>query len=595
MKKVSIFLVILVFVAGCYFFYKIKNSPNENTTFNWMLNDKASYFLSNETVSFFGNNNISKYSLNITGILNLKVLKIKDFPTVVFQLTNLNVLSNSSEDNLLKDLYSNPVVIEFNKNGSFKSFYFINNLPDEDKEMIKQFYYALEIILPNNENKKYVAKQTDQMGTYVAKYARNGHKGLKKKIKYIDTNESVIKNNIKIIQSNFNFEIDKNSSWLNKLFGEEEIRFKMGDTESSFFTNAKNIVSLKKSQNIYESDIWEYDENFSNIKRVSIKKSVREIKKEKYMDSILTKNKFELKNILMLLNNDNNMNSDLFLRYFELNPSKIKQIKFFLKENQYSPELVSKIFLMLSILGDDNAQNLLVDIWEDNTFSDAERISAVSALMNLKNRPVDNLFDKLTSGLSYVKVGEKSSALYSTPILVCGIIIKNIKGRFPQAARDYNDNLVSLLKSSEEPAQVNILLLSLGNSRIPSNIDIILDYLNSNDPRIFDTAVFVAGKYSSTEIAISLIEKMEDDNINSNQKVNILRSLYNQPLSNEQIKKMESILLDSKDISVRAGIIKILGKNKSLDHEGINKVLKEAYKNETSSENMKLIIKTFDK
>jgi D-serine dehydratase len=107
--------------------------------------------------------------------------------------------------------------------------------------------------------------------------------------------------------------------------------------------------------------------------------------------------------------------------------------------------------------------------------------------------------------------------------------------------------------------------------------------------------VFVAGKYSSTEIAISLIEKMEDDNINSNQKVNILRSLYNQPLSNEQIKKMESILLDSKDISVRAGIIKILGKNKSLDHEGINKVLKEAYKNETSSENMKLIIKTFDK
>jgi hypothetical protein len=53
--------------------------------------------------------------------------------------------------------------------------------------------------------------------------------------------------------------------------------------------------------------------------------------------------------------------------------------------------------------------------------------------------------------------------------------------------------------------------------------------------------------------------------------------------------------LDSKDISVRAGIIKILGKNKSLDNEGINKVLKEAYKNETSSENMKLIIKTFDK
>jgi hypothetical protein len=368
----------------------------------------------------------------------------------------------------------------------------------------------------------------------------------------------------------------------------------MGDRANSFFTSARNTISLNKTNEIYDSDIWNFNKNFSKIKGFVKTKSVREIKKEKYMDIIIEKNKFNLKDVLMLLNGNNEINSDLFLRYFELNPSNIQQIKNILKENDFSPELVSKIFLMLGKLGNSEAQSLLLDIWEDKTFSEAERIGAVSALTNLKNKPIDNLFDRLTSGLSNIKIGEKNSTLYSTHILICGIIVKNIKKEFPQKAQEYNESLISLLRNTEEPAQINILLLSLGNSRESSNVDIILDYLNNNDLRVFDTAVFVASKYSSSEITDLLMNKFEDKKMSSNLKANILKTLYNQPFNREQIEKMENILLTSKDASIRANTIRILGKNKNLDYNKINKVLKNAYKNETSSENIKLLIKAFE-
>jgi HEAT repeat protein len=179
-----------------------------------------------------------------------------------------------------------------------------------------------------------------------------------------------------------------------------------------------------------------------------------------------------------------------------------------------------------------------------------------------------------------------------TPIMVGGVVVRNIRENYPEIAEQLNRELLDLLDDTHDSAQVSTLLLALGNSRMEENAGVIGGYVSDPDPGVRETAIRMAGRYPGEESTLALQEQLLLEDEPAIQAC-ILRSLSSQPLAAGDLETVRSTLETALDEGVRSAAIETLAIHKHLDPDAVNAALQNAYHQETSRKTIKQIIQAF--
>ncbi len=571
--------------------------PGNMAVFHWDQDCRNSYDFNLKTNTTFGSQDKESYRLAVSGTLNMRVFEVNDEIKLAFHFFPVSVSANDQQDELLEELYSTPFSVSLKPTGEFISFDFPKQLPLQDSDMIKQLLSGLETILPLNVDSLYTAKQQDQSGTYLTKYKRGPDHGIMQKLNYVNKpNDSsrVMSAQIRIKSSQFEFSPDRKGCWLDSLSGQEHLQISIGEGDNSFLTDALTHIFLKKQTGLAADKVLWQSENLATLLELqgSEKKrqSIRLTRKERALDKSLQRLAQTSDGILASLLKVDDKSLKLLKRYLETHPEKISQIPDLLLSKEKSDKAVAEIILLLGKIGSVEAQGALLEIWRNSSFSEDDHLQAILSFTGLDKPPTNEAFSMLTSQINRIQSGQPNPHLVSTPVLVSGIVIKNIRESHPDIASQLNQELVDLLQITSDTAQAKILLLALGNSRIEENADIIGSYISDSNPILRETAVRMAARYSGEQCAHALMENLSNESVPEIQ-VGMLKSLQEQPLTIDDLDGIQSTLLTSPDATVRAAAISALGSHKELNPEDVIAKLKSAYQQETSRENIKRIIK----
>jgi hypothetical protein len=571
--------------------------PNRPATFHWSSGCRASYDFSVSTDTVFGGQRAVSYRLFVTGTLNMRVFRSAEKITAAFHLSPVMVTADGRTDDLLETLYATPFTVQMNRNGLIAGFDFPQGLPAEDRDMIIQLIGGLETVLPENGKALYTARQDDRMGTFVAKYRRNAGGGSRQKLHYVDNAADTHRQLpliTRIIDSGFDFTLDPEGCWLKALSGEERIRVAIG--KDDFYTEAVTRITLQRQATMAtDTVLWSVDDLESLLKplqRHAAEGSVREVRNARALDEVLQAKGRTLQELLNTQWKNEDAALRLLKRYLETHPEAAEQIPELLLSGQWPDEVAVRTILALGLTGSAAAQNALIAIWRDPAFSEGNRLQAVHAFTGLKQPPTEAAFTALTSQIHHLRAGEPDSDLAATPVMISGIVIQNIRENYPETASQLNKELLYLLDSTHDSAQVNTLLLALGNSHMEENAEVIGRYITDPDPGIRETAVRMAGRYSGEESSRALLAQLPWEDEPAVQE-GILKSLYGQPLQAGDLESVQTTLETASDEDVRAAAIETLAAHKHLDPDAVNAVLQNAYRQETSRENIKRIVRAF--
>lgn len=599
------FYAVLVVIAGSTAWWigaSSHSTPSSNPnqiSFRWENGCQNSYDFALKTDTNFGRNFEHSYSLLISGTLNMRVFIIDGKLEGAFHYIPSEVLANGQRDILLEEFYAIPFYINLSNFGAFDSFAFPESITTTDTDKFKQLVYGLETILPPNQS-QYTAVQKDQMGNHLVKYTRKMDKAVKQKLTYTkgkNPGNRALQQQVDIKSSHFDFAPDKKGCWLEYLKGKEELKVSVGNDSSAFVTNAVVSISLKKRPYISQDTVfWASSSPEDLLKSYASrtwKKPLREIRKESALDKVLHSKTHTLESLLASILNDDENTIKLLERYLETHTDEISRIPDLIFSNELNDKTVAETILALGRIGSPEAQKALIEIWNNPAVDEGDRMQTLLAFTNLEKPPTEEVFNALLFNIEDVQSGVPNPDLITTPVLVCGVIVKNIRDTHPDKARKLNQSIIDQLNNAANKDQTKILLLALGNSRAEGNVEIIEEYIHNDDPILRETAVRISGRYQSEQLARVLLEILPDEKEPILQ-VGILESLRKQPLDLNDIYTIRDLLNTSPDNEVRAAAIETLGAQKSLNPTEIKEILKNSYQQETSRENLKKIIRALN-
>ncbi len=127
---------------------------------------------------------------------------------------------------------------------------------------------------------------------------------------------------------------------------------------------------------------------------------------------------------------------------------------------------------------------------------------------SVEERRVDQ---KLDDELKRSGPDKDNSELVTTPVLVSGIIVDNIRAEYPEIAATLNQELVSRLETSENNKQVSYLLHALGDSQDESNGEVIAGFIDSTDMRVRENAAETLARFDDPDINSLLVDQLKTE------------------------------------------------------------------------------------
>lgn len=571
--------------------------------FHWEPECRASYHFRLTTDMQYGiQTRKLPFQMAVSGTLNMRVLTTGDTHSVGFELSPVLVTVDGEADALLQQLFQTPFTVDVQPSGQFGRFHFPDSVAPKDRAMLTGLLQSLEMILPDNKKQLYTLRQEDNLGQYIATYRRKDSAVKKEKKRYLISehtrNDSfALPFTATVLDSHYSFQPDTDGCWLYSLTGEERVSVLF--EHNQYQTTSRSSISLSKiPAPVKHSVLWSGSgpADWHASKRTSSdeKRSVTDRRRDRQLDDALAYSGADLTQLIRRLASKNYENSLLLRRYLTTHPDQIKDIPLLLLNKDLDDFAVAETINSLGIVGIPEAQAALVSIAQNPAFSEENRFRAIVSFSSLTVPPTSQAFQFLTRHLEKIIPGKDNSELVTTPILVSGIIVQNIREAYPEIAATLNKELVSLLETAKNNVQTTYLIQALGNSRDEENGEIIADFIDASNMRVRENAAEALARFDSPQVNSQLISRL---NLETQDvvKCRILNSLTDHTLQTDDIRVVQQELLTSESADVRQHAIKLLENHMQLDESSIKVTFKKAFEKETSRTNQKLLIRAYAK
>ena len=421
---------------------------------------KLSY---NQKNILYLNGTTIKRDLLIDAILNTKVIQSdKDGSYLLAKLSELRLTSSDMSTitkKYITQTYEKMFMLHVEPNGAIDTLYFSGL--KENFEGVKQFIFALDIAL--KPQREYVVHQFDAIGEYEAYYRRHDLSIDKMKKRYVTTPALSEAHSVKIVQSLTKASINQRGNWFKEVRLHEQLKV-LEKNHTLFSVNSNDMNLTYLDANIDKSlDIYSEQRGVDAIIEAFAKEAksdtpLFETIAKSNTKAYIKRHRITLKKITKKLKSEPYTPQKLRLlkKYVDIYPHEIPKLKPFI---QNSSDLIARRSLaMLGTLGSKEAQELLCDISDDDSFSDMNQLRAIVALGGV-DKADDETVQKLIE-LSQNRENEALETRANTALLALGSVAK---GGDEYQKSEAIDRIKDTFYATQSDASRRVILYAMEN------------------------------------------------------------------------------------------------------------------------------------
>lgn len=571
--------------------------------FYWKENDKRMYKLEissfqktdSEQLAMLG----SSFDTKVKATLNMRVLEVGEKSVkVAFQFYPFEMSVGGERQTVLETLCMNPFLGEMTLDGRVIRWILPYTIAEKDENLILQNILLFHPVISGNR-KKWVNRELDNLGEFIAKYNYKSGKVLKSKIKYTkvfveDSDESETQefsSNIQISYSEFT--LNEGSSWIKN--GSVKEKFELSGTLFEIDASKEGFIHEIPFQPDSRVTIWQdplsFEDIYANLtkepkRKLSIWEEARQRKMEeefKGKDFITVYNQIQL---------NPNKFTDLpklekLRDYLEAFPEEALKIPNLIKSGKIQGHQIMEVLYILAKLGHKEAQNSLLEISKDSTQDHHARMQAIGGFHEVK-QPLENVAPTLWE-IYKQRSGDKEKDFSNTAILALGSISGRTKHIIvegeSQSEKIKKDLLKELNNSAKDGDRTSLLLSAIGNTADSRLLPKIQDKMNAEDKMVRAAFFDALSNFHSKEAKDILKDRLDkEESFEARNK--IIQGLLQKTGDGETSNRVHESVLKEHDATNRFYMIKYLNQNKQFvsDYESKMKRLLEKEENPTNRE-----------
>ncbi|ETR71209.1 MAG: hypothetical protein OMM_02660 [Candidatus Magnetoglobus multicellularis str. Araruama] len=470
--------------------------------------------------------------MEISATLNIRIFGKNAVADIIYfgcQLSNVNVRAGESPDDLSRDedletLFRPFFLIAMHKNGLPDQFYFPPHLDNQSRTSLSEIIFALQTVVPSDARpgqNKWRSNEQHAFGKFKVEYMLEPH-----------SCQSLIKQNIRctalhdldhamlrtdqfqfrgiIEQSNHQITLSaENASWIESYAGEET--FAIFVSQHAVWYRRQTKILLTPDQQYLDPElfIWETTmpvsdiiDAFASHEEKKGGQTIQNSNRQSEGQPLSSRLEMFQKDILA------NVSQEVILEHIQ----RLKQfLSKFPEESGFIPDLIknlninantaAQIILILEMIGHEEAQNAISDIFLDYNQLPEIRLKAVISAGGIST-PKPDLLDSLFRLIAQEQDSLDNLAMNRSDAAILSLGLLNetfYKAKNSVSANFIHNRLIGLLERYSDERHVVACIKALGNATMPEGEKYLIPYINSETPFIRQSAIKALGRLDVPE------------------------------------------------------------------------------------------------
>lgn len=577
-----------------------------NAHFEWIKNDRKMYRFQSEasqtTVSEQFNLQSSGFDTKINAILNFRVLSVeKERVRLAFQFSPFEMEIGGKRMPVLENLNSVLFLSEWDLNGNIRRMIFPSEISQKDETLVTQNLLLFQSVIVGSR-KKWISKEEDSLGRFIAKYNYTGGKILKSKMRYLkifsedsdrSSDDENLKSNIQV--SYLEFELEKKSSWIRKGSVREQGELSLNQFEIKYRKNA--VLEAIPFQPDMKLPIWAENLTFDEAVAGMTEKPKKELSIQEEADRKRIELEYKGQDIQSVYNKyfinsekfTDLANMEKMREYLAAFPAETEKIPEMLLKGQIRGHRVMEIIHLLASVGHKEAQSALIKIFSGPSQSANAKMQAIASVLEIRN-PNEDILTALWSVYERRK-SEQDRDYSSTAILALGSAASNLKNR-KDASSQIKEKIASEIREADkekDSGRTAVLISAVGNTGDSSLLSEISRYASSEN-RIIRTSLYDSlGNFKDKE-SLNLLQNGIEKETSPEGRTKIMQSLLRRTADEQTVRKAAGALSVEQDPNTRNHILQYMIQNRK-NIPDFKDRMKTALEKENFENNRDLILK----
>ena len=456
----------------------------------------------------------------------------------------------------LLQVFEQPLLAKRDANGFFTDLYFSNNTSDTDEKLLSGSILPFQSASILGVHKTY-----DSLGTYKAKFTKESKRFIKNKLLYLKnpTTGVDIETNIQVANSSETYQFDE--CWLNIFEGEQSLNIEA-------FTTKQPMLSLDSKVSLYpyrvEDNPLEKFRGFSAediIKEFNIgekaTKSHQDIAAEQTNNKRIEELNLTTEAFIDRVLSPNVSIADYAL-YLRTQPALLSDIVNKVLGGETTSRQTMFLTELLAHVGNNFAQQALVDISHATNLTLNARIQAIAAFTSLQIPPTDYALSALMQYHASLDSGELTE-LATTASLALGALAKSISDKTPMLRDEIIQRLTDGLVLSTAPHSKRAQLIALANASpvgLPNKS--FTTFLADENSSVRLAAIALLSKIATDETIQTLLN-YEKSEVDVTVRAEVFKQLSQTRLLANHLEQVVNASLSESSASVRSHMIQLLG------------------------------------
>jgi HEAT repeat protein len=470
--------------------------------------------------------------MEISCTLNFRIFdknSSKDIIYIGCQLSNVNVRAGDSPDSLSRDekletLFRPFFLVAMHVSGLPEQFFFPPHLNTQSRTSLSEIIFAIQTVTPTNKRahlKKWRTQEQHAFGRFKVEYMLEPHSCralIKQNIRCTVLNEldhAILKADqfqFRGIIEHSNHQISisgDDASWIESYAGEETFAIFVSQHAAWYRRQTKILLTPDRNQLDSDLFIWETDMLVKDL--INSFSGNEQENNNQFYNNEETKisERMALSSQLEMFQKDilENASQDVILdhiqgleKFLTKYPEEAGFIPDLIKNLNIQGQTVERIILILEMIGHEEAQGAISDIFLDYNQAPDIRLKAILAAGGIESpKPIliDRLFQLISHEQDRADFQEMNRS--DDAILSLGLLNQTLyKAKNSVSANFIHNRLIGMLQHYSDERHMIACMKALGDAKMPEGAEYLLPFINSEDSFIRRTAIQAIGKLDAS-------------------------------------------------------------------------------------------------
>ncbi len=532
-----------------------------------------------------GEANQSQFALS-GDLIYRPLMETRNEQWFAFQLHDAQVVLDKKKSASL--IYSVPFAVKLDKqSGTILDYRFAAKLQESDQQKLKAIYRTIHLSKKPEGSKSntYTVVEQDNLGEVMVEYQVTKKSNVtKSRLHFIPDQKKNVGNNMlnlgtpMIIKDHFVFKQD--GCWYQSVTGDNITQ--VSSTDKTLKIHVSSTITFNKLDKPVpaESLILSLNSNPTKWQMISSDFIYPKAPRNPFVNTKIFLENLKLRDIP-------NMQKEELNQFLYDNEEHLMALLNVFRDGLLNDQDEKRLFLMLGKNDSPNSHKLLTNVFTAEDIANQSRFRSLMALKYSENplsaEILDELFYYTSLGNEYLT--GKSAQLSRSALMVMGIIAKNQMGS--EFATDITDRLANQLNQSQQERHSAALLTALGNSGDSTHQTTIAYYLSGDSPLLRTTAAAALG-HIPNPTTLNYLEEQLSTETNANTQIEILRSMGNNELSDNQVTDVFNYTKNN-NYKIRGAAIDALSEQ-AKKRPGLKVKMKNLVKTERNEQNLRKLM-----